>query len=89
MSDTPITTANIWYENNGRGCVYAEICEKLERENAALREERDALRRQAVEVLMIGRAWIMVWSDHLSAPSVEQFITLEKQILKQGEEAQP
>ena len=37
MSDTPITTANIWYENNGRGCVYAEVCEKLERENAVLR----------------------------------------------------
>lgn len=56
---------------------------------AECRAENAALRKQAVEVLMIGRAWSEVCFDHLSPASVEQFIALEKQILKQGKEAQP
>lgn len=62
--------------------VHSSVARQLERENAELR-------RQAIEVLMIGRAWIAVWFDHLSPASVEQFITLEKQILKQGNEPKP
>lgn len=50
---------------------------ELERENATLREA-------AVELAAIGRVWITVYGDTLSASSVQRFAELEKQILKQA-----
>lgn len=84
MSDTPRTDqqAREWDDGFSMPSDLIALARELERENAALR-------KQAVEVLMIGRAWSEVCFDHLSPASVEQFIALEKQILKQGKEAQP
>ena len=61
---------------------HAQLLEKLERlecENAALREA-------AVEVCILARVWVTVWGDKLSTESIQRFVELEKQILK---EAQP
>ncbi len=50
MSNTPITEKNIWYESDGRGCVAAEVCEKLERENTELRAWKES-------ALAVEREW--------------------------------
>ena len=61
-------------------CVeYRAMVDKLEAENAAIRNA-------AVEVCIIARVWVTVWGDKLSTESIQRFVELEKQIIK---EAQP
>ena len=89
MSDTPITTANIWYENNGRGCVYAEVCEKLERENAALRADKERLAEAAEEVLCSYILTIRVETGHPCPENLVICRELRAAIDATRKEAQP
>lgn len=51
----------------------------------AARAENAALREAAVEVCIIARVWVTVWGDKLSTESIQRFVELEKQILKEAQ----
>ena len=65
---------------------YRRECEWLEDRNEVLEVENAAIRNAAVEVCIIARVWVTVWGDKLSTESIQRFVELEKQIIK---EAQP
>ena len=83
MSDTPQLLALMQKtrEMKAYDCVkeFESLSLKFEKENIALRNA-------AVDVCILARVWVTVWGDKLSTESIQRFVELEKQILK---EAQP
>lgn len=76
MSDTPKTDAFEALVN--RPMNWWDFARELERENAALRAT-------AVEACALARVWVTVWSDKLSAESIQRLEQMEKQILKKAQ----
>lgn len=59
--------------------------EFLDDRNKVLERENAAIRNAAVEVCIIARVWVTVWGDKLSTESIQRFVELEKQIIKEAQ----